>query len=179
MKEIILKCRVITPLFMGGAQQQAELRTQSIKGLIRWFWRAIKCENDIEKLKKEEAEIFGGENLSSKVRIGLIFKSIKKGRNIKEDFKLDWKFDKESKSLKGTHRGLGYILYSTVLPEREREYIKPDTEFELKIYSFYEDALSQTLASLWALVYLGGFGTRSRRGGGNLEIIGIEGDTKT
>ncbi len=179
MKKITLTCKTITPLFMGGAEQQAELRTQSIKGLIRWFWRAIKCEDDIEKLKKEEAEIFGGENLSSKVRIDLILRSIKKGKNIKEDFKLDWKFDKSSKSLKGNHKGLGYILYSTVLPGREREYIKPDTEFELKISSFYEDALSQTLASLWAGVYLGGFGTRSRRGGGNLEIIGIEGDTKT
>ncbi|MEO0263509.1 MAG: type III-B CRISPR module RAMP protein Cmr1 [candidate division WOR-3 bacterium] len=180
MKKVTISCRVITLLFMGGAKQQAELRPQSIKGLMRWFWRAIKCENNIEKLKKEEAEIFGDENLSSKVRIVLISNPIKEGgnKNIKKDFRLDWKYNKTSKSLEGTHKGLAYLLYSTALPGREREYIKPNSEFKLEISSFYEEALNQALASFWAVVYLGGLGTRSRRGGGNLEVIKIEGDTK-
>jgi CRISPR-associated protein Cmr1 len=39
MKSWIVECKVITPLFMGGAYQQAELRTQSINGLLRWWFR--------------------------------------------------------------------------------------------------------------------------------------------
>jgi CRISPR type III-B/RAMP module RAMP protein Cmr1 len=39
MKTFKVECKVITPLFMGGANQQAELRTQSINGLLRWWFR--------------------------------------------------------------------------------------------------------------------------------------------
>jgi CRISPR type III-B/RAMP module RAMP protein Cmr1 len=39
METFKVKCKVITPLFMGGANQQAELRTQSINGLLRWWFR--------------------------------------------------------------------------------------------------------------------------------------------
>ena len=46
---------------MGGANEQAEIRAQSIKGLIRYWWRALKAENDITKLREEETKIFGGQ----------------------------------------------------------------------------------------------------------------------
>jgi len=41
MKEITLKCKIITPLFMGGANQEAELRTQSFNGLFRYWFRLL------------------------------------------------------------------------------------------------------------------------------------------
>ncbi len=53
MKSITFTLRVITPLFMGGANQQAELRAQSFKGMIRFWWRALKAEINIKKLKEE------------------------------------------------------------------------------------------------------------------------------
>jgi len=39
MRTFNLKCKIITPLFLGGAKQQAELRTQSINGILRWWFR--------------------------------------------------------------------------------------------------------------------------------------------
>ncbi|MGC8872690.1 MAG: type III-B CRISPR module RAMP protein Cmr1, partial [Caldimicrobium sp.] len=73
MKKVILKCKIITPMFMAGADRSnPELRPSEFKGMMRFWWRAIRAESDIEKLKKEEAEIFGGtgeKEGKSKVRI--------------------------------------------------------------------------------------------------------------
>ena len=41
MKTFKVKCKIITPLFMGGANQQPELRTQSINGVLRWWFRVL------------------------------------------------------------------------------------------------------------------------------------------
>ncbi|WP_040579547.1 type III-B CRISPR module RAMP protein Cmr1 [Methylobacter tundripaludum] len=58
MTEIILKLRVVTPLFIAGAEQeqQAELREPSIKGLLRFWYRAIYPDDP-----EGEAKIFGGQ----------------------------------------------------------------------------------------------------------------------
>jgi len=53
MKTFNVICKVITPLFMGGANQQAEIRTQSINGLLRWWFRV--AGGSIE----DEKRIFG------------------------------------------------------------------------------------------------------------------------
>jgi len=34
-----MTCKILTPLFMDDAEQQVELRTQSINGLLRWWFR--------------------------------------------------------------------------------------------------------------------------------------------
>ncbi len=98
-----------------------------------------------------------------------------RGNNLKTDYNLIWNFDKSTKSLTGKDAGIGYLLYSIVLPNREKSYIKPDFNFNIELSSFDEDAFKQALASLWASIYLGGFGTRARRGGGNVCIESING----
>ena len=61
------KCAIITPLFMGGANpQQVELRVPSLKGVIRFWWRALYGNLDIRRLKDEEAMLFA----SSHEKIG-------------------------------------------------------------------------------------------------------------
>lgn len=42
MKELSFKLQVITPLFLSGAQQkEAELRPPSIRGALRFWFRAM------------------------------------------------------------------------------------------------------------------------------------------
>lgn len=181
MKSIELKCKLITPMFMAGAYGKTpELRSSEFKGMMRWWWRAMKAEDDIETLQKEEAEIFGGTGEGegrSKVRLRLIYQNLQTGSNLKQDFNLDWRFDRTTDSLTGTDCGIGYILYSTVLPNRERLYFKPGEEFEIKISSIDENPLKKAVASLWLAIYLGGFGTRARRGGGNINVTKVEGNS--
>lgn len=54
--------RVVTPMFLSGADQgRAELRLPSIKGALRFWWRALAWERlgDLDKVRHEEAKLFG------------------------------------------------------------------------------------------------------------------------
>ncbi|HLI12405.1 MAG TPA: type III-B CRISPR module RAMP protein Cmr1 [Alphaproteobacteria bacterium] len=55
---------VVTPLFLGGADPAStvELRPPSIKGALRFWWRALawsRHRGDLDAIKKEEQKIFG------------------------------------------------------------------------------------------------------------------------
>ena len=46
---------VVTPMFLSGAdQQKVEIRAASIKGQLRWWWRAMNGHLSLEELKKQE-----------------------------------------------------------------------------------------------------------------------------
>jgi CRISPR-associated protein Cmr1 len=63
---------VVTPLFMGGADPKfAEIRAQSIKGLLRFWWRAHQKETDIKKLREKENRIFGSTDGKSRFSISV------------------------------------------------------------------------------------------------------------
>ena len=72
METIEATYRVTTPMFLGGAEQQAELRLPSFKGALRFWWRAsvwptVAAHGEsLSNLYRREAEIFG----SSEERIG-------------------------------------------------------------------------------------------------------------
>lgn len=72
MEKMIFDCEVITPMFLYGADGKTpELRAPSIKGAMRFWWRAVQAENNIEEMKKAEDSIFGdsGEGGRSKFSI--------------------------------------------------------------------------------------------------------------
>lgn len=98
---------------------------------------------------------------------------IKKNHNLKNSNNLDWEFDKSKRILTGKYKGIGYILYSTVIPGKEKEYIEPEGNFKLEISSFNKESFNHAIASLWLSFFLGGFGSRSRRGAGNIIIKNV------
>lgn len=165
MYSFIAECKVITPMFMAGADGKTpELRPSEFKGMMRFWWRAIKAEDNIESLKSEENKIFGGtgdKEEKSKVKLVIQNNTLSINDNILSEI--------------GNNNGLKYLYYSTFsLKSRGqpiiRKYIKPNSIFRINLFSFEETIFDQTLASLWLAIYLGGFGTRARRGGGNLVI---------
>ena len=49
MEKITFTCEIVTPVFSAGADgKTAELRTSSIKGLMRFWWRAINCQYTLD-----------------------------------------------------------------------------------------------------------------------------------
>jgi len=160
---------------MYGSDKTPELRPSEFKGMIRYWWRLLQLESDHKELRKKEAEIFGGteEKGKSKVRIKVYPQPKEFGENLKKDYKLDWSFNRQ----KGKHAGIEYLLYSTILRGKEKTYIKPDFEFYIEITSNDNDAFRNATKALWAAIYLGGFGTRSRRGAGSIEIKEVKSTT--
>lgn len=181
MKTIKFKCRVITPMFMAGADGKTpELRPSEFKGMMRFWWRAIRADDNIEELRKDEARIFGGsgeDQGKSKVIIKVYPQPSNQflGTNLKEDFGLQWRYNRNINSLEGRDVGIGYLLYSTVLPHQEKKYIKANYQFNIELSSYDKESFKNALASLWASIYLGGFGTRARRGAGNIIVEAIDG----
>lgn len=186
MKKLTFELEFITPAFIGGANQQAELRPASFVGLLRWWWRALKGECNIENLRAEEVEIFGGiarnpkkeeiKKMASPVYLR-IEGDVRKGEDLIKECGLSLIFDEKKHAFVGPHIGVGYLYYF-MLPkkkrngqeEKGREFIKPGSRLELTLIG-KDEFLKHYIASLWALVFLGGVGARSRRGGGNLTVI--------
>jgi CRISPR-associated protein Cmr1 len=152
MEELLFFCRIITPMSMAGSDpQKPELRPSEFKGLMRFWWRAIKSETDIKKLREEENKIFGGtgdKEGKSKVLIRV------KGKELR------------------TER---YWL----LPHKRKAHIEcfsPGGKFkvELKLVDS-EIANPEEIKSLFLLsTILGGFGKRSRRGFGSIMVEKIK-----
>lgn len=173
----LLKCKIITPLFMGGASQQAELRTQSFNGLLRWWFRVAGGSINDEK------RIFGWAGKTSNQGLCRIF--------IKDFDKLKKKlFSKEfdNSGRVRQDKGINYLGFS--LDQRfkkddknkiQREYLERNQQFEIKI-SFHpkanDDDIKKFFSSLWLAFNLGNFGSRARRGFGSIKIENIKENEK-
>ena len=167
MKSITFHCEVITPMFLAGADGRSpELRPPSIKGALRFWWRALNANLvkpkgdgkwDYSELKKKETEIFGGggENArKSRVEIEVI------GNLTEEDIVKYPPLPHKNKGEKGFFK---------------KEAIKPGYKFVVKL-TLQENkfiTLEQIEKLFIIFSLLGGLGNRSRRGFGSFRIIKI------
>ncbi len=177
MKTIEFECETITPMFLAGADGKTpELRPPSIKGAMRFWWRAINGHSLLEGLKKRESEILGGSGeKEGKSKVIMRIKDrikMKTGNNMKSDYHLKCWYDRSKNSLTGNDAGIGYLLYSTILKDA-KAYIEDKQKFNIELRSRNADALKNSIAALWSLIYLGGIGTRARRGAGNIHVTKI------
>jgi len=178
VRRVTFDLEFITPAFIGGANHQAELRPASFVGLLRWWWRALKGECNIEELREEEVKIFGGiaknprkEEIKMASPVYLrVEGDVRKGEDLINEYRFSWSFDRNRRALIGPHAGVGYLYYSMVALNKRREFIKVGSRLRLTLIG-KDEFLKHYIASLWALVFLGGVGARSRRGGGNLTVI--------
>jgi len=166
-----LECKIITPLFMGGAEFNPELRTQSINGILRWWFRISK--GNIE----DEKRLFGW--ASDQSNQGLVRLFIKDFDKLKTEI-----FSKEfdQRGYVRNDSGLNYLGFSLDQrfkkdnPKPQRSYIKESQTFKL-IISFHPRATEEDekkfFATLWLAFNLGNFGSRSRRGFGSIKITSI------
>lgn len=172
MKLLDMKCDVVTPLFLYGANQNiAELRAPAFKGAIRYWWRAINADLNIKSLREKENKIFGGvseneEDKASKSKISLHIANDLKDSDKETDLK------KEISDLNpnyGNHQGISYLLYS-VTSMRKRPYIKAGSGFHINVRIEDDSSMDEFLRALTAFEYFGALGSRARRGAGSVSI---------
>lgn len=174
--KIAFGCRVLTPLFLGGAdgtERDAipELRAPSLKGAMRFWWRAVQAEENRERLKKTEAGIFGGTGKGEgKSTFGIRMSctgSLRFGRY----------------KLLPHHSGDGNCFCAAANGGRCRKgmtriAISPGQEFSVEFFCI-RSHLAFTPEQLKALFIvtsvLGGLGKRSRRGFGSFAVNVING----
>ncbi|MCC5943667.1 MAG: type III-B CRISPR module RAMP protein Cmr1 [Bernardetiaceae bacterium] len=164
-------------MFLAGADGSTpELRPPSIKGALRFWWRAMNGHLSLEELKKQEAMIFGGAGDGQAVRSSFSVQVSKQpneiGTNLWDIIEHSYATKRNGESYPvptDNTKGIAYLLYSTFMLNT-KEYIEPETEFSFKIIFNKTDHYEHIINALKGLVFFGGLGTRSRRGGGSFWI---------
>ncbi len=181
--------RVISPAFIAGAMEEIEitrftdqhgnpifakhrfigkngdgLRIPSLRGVLRFWFRAMKAQLTMLDLKTAEAEVFGDTERGQGIR--LIPNGIE-----------NWRAEKVNGD-----NSLGYLGYGPVanVPggssshhrNSTREAILPGTIFNFRAIGNKLEHIEALKRCLLLLHLFGGIGSRSRRAWGSLAVIG-------
>jgi CRISPR-associated protein Cmr1 len=160
MEKLAVTLKTVTPLFLGGAEpnESAELRAPSIKGAMRFWYRAIDPD-----YRENEPKIFGSTDEGE----GSFLLKVT-SQNLLHGNYGDSRWDRT----KTSYLGFGPINRGRTT----RPYIKSGSEFSIEIIfkpKIQKDVLLKVEKSLWALFMFGGLGARSRKGFGSLMVIEI------
>jgi CRISPR-associated protein Cmr1 len=162
-------CTVLTPLFLHGWQEtvvtghgrpvnrpvSAEFRIPSMKGVLRYWWRTLQPLK-LQALQQKEQELFGGTSGDKGQRSPLLLKVSILDRGPSSE-------NMNTSSL-CPHKG---GMPSLALPA-DREFA-----FELAVHQRNAARLSEYEAICKFMFLLAGFGQRSRRGAGSLQVEGL------
>ena len=154
MKTITFHCETITPMFLAGADGQTpELRPPSIKGALRFWWRAMNGHLPLAELKKREGEIFGNGGVNASQSLFSIIADAQNMQIAPKAFVPHKNFMKQEAFIEGQN-------------------------FTVKLI-FKTDKYIQEIGNLFILTsFLGGFGKRVRRGMGSFKVVEVESEHK-
>ncbi len=166
--------RVTTPLFMGGpnttVEAKAELRPPSLKGLLRFWFRAIAL-HSLEKrsdVKKLEDDIFGNTEKQSAFLL-----TIEKQMGLPETKSANWR------NAPGMHY-LGHGV-TDFRGNTTRPFLKQGGSFTIRLRtkkSAPENTVFFIPLVLQAIGLFGGAGARSRKGFGSLSLEQLNCDSE-
>ena len=168
--EDVLTLRLATPMMGGGVEPgevdwERPIRVPAIRGHLRAWWRLF-CAKDLkgERLRKEEGNIWGSMDAPSKVVILTECKPISDQAMRHYSALIPFDFDKK----------YGPELYALFPAQEQRQTGKPGHDVAREGLSFTltlrypEKFQAQIRTTLAAWIYLGGVGSRTRRGCGSL-----------
>ncbi len=161
-RELSVELEAVTPLFLGGAEQQPEARAASFRGALRFWWRALAAETDLKRLHEREARIFGDTKHASNVRVDVEILGQPRTQT----------WDETDGANARRWPGLAYLGFP--FRDNSRRSFTAGTRLRLTLRlrrGAGDEVLPQTCAALWLLLSLGGLGLRARRGFGNLTAL--------
>jgi CRISPR-associated protein Cmr1 len=174
--------RIVTPLFMSGANpQSAELRVPSIKGVLRFWWRALALGglDSVDGVRAKEARIFGSTKGQSSFKLRLYLS--KKINRLKKNSVLKYNNNKDAVGSGARYLGYGIIEASgEASGEITRQCIEYPLEGGVLELLFRpntpKDDIKSVEAALISMGLLGGIGSRSRKGYGSFNLTSLTRD---
>lgn len=180
MNKFSIDFKTVTPLFCRGKDSKtAEIRAPSIKGQLRWWYRAWNpkalAQNDDSKWS--EGTVMGG--AGEKIPSSPFILRVKQITPLTGSI-CDWQEIKDN-TVRGNQRQVGGVQYLGFSfgfnrsDAKENCCLRADTEFKADNIFPYpekctEEVAKSVIASWWLLGHLGGLGARSRRCFGSLAI---------
>jgi len=167
-----VELEAVTPLWIGGADARAELRAPSVRGCLRFWFRALAgglLGGALKDVCEAEAAVFGNTTRASSVAVRM-FGSPRTSPTVAGD----------PEQLPG----LSYMFWSVF--QQKRDAIVPGERFgmrlQLRPFPFeavevagrrveMADSFELAAAALWLLLRLGGVGARARRGAGGIRAV--------
>lgn len=170
MLELEAVFSVVTPLFLGGADpgkdEELSIRAPSIKGALRFWYRATSLARlgSLGKVREKEAKLFGSTKSGQSLFLARVedanLKTVKKGESLRD--------------------GVVYLGYGITDRARKttRPYIEPDSSIKLRLLFRPQKKIDQYYITdlklaIIALGLFGGLGARSRRGFGSVGLMSL------
>ena len=167
---------LITPMFGGDAESwkidcKNPIRSQSVKGMLRFWWRTMQSIADEKQLLYKENSIWGGKTGDNSEKGNRCQSSVKLSViNQKSEYDIFKPNERNNKFAGVCDDSIpAYVLFPIVDKVKEGEeinYIKT-LNFQIQI-SYPENVEGDVLNSLKLWCLFGGVGARTRRGTGSL-----------
>lgn len=170
------KFELITPMFGGDSRSwdlnvSAPVRTQSVKGQLRFWWRTMQAEQDHSKLLQSENALWGGKSGLDKSN---------KARRIKSPVRIAVVDQTGIQIHKAMLNDKGFAVKDEVIPtyvafpvtpaikndNKDVRYVK-QLRFTLRV-TYPKSRENEVLNTLKLWTLFGGVGARTRRGCGSL-----------
>ena len=172
------KIEVLTPMFLGGANGDAELRAAPLKNAIRYWWRITKGDLVHKDLLKEEQKLFGGvSGEASRSLVDVVVTGSVKTGAAKES---DWIGVKKNPEVQNkevplsAYLGMGPIDFHGKYTKKR---ILPGEKFDLFI-TYPKESTESVIDALSLFAEFGSLGARSRNGWGSFDLF-EEGKSKS
>ena len=184
VEKLTLGVEFLSPTFLGGADQNAELRSAPFKNLLRQWWRVANGHLPVDRLREEEGRLFGtvlGDNSAQASQVRLVLEKGKRFAVDEEMPSLGVLEHPEVKNPSGKHIPLDRRLYLGYGPITNakvdgkyktifRKFIKPGSAVKASVY-VPKISIETFLHTLSLLFHFGTVGSRSRNGFGSVSVI--------
>lgn len=178
---------LITPLFGGGvdpgeADPVTVIRGQSVRGQLRFWWRACRggmFGGSLERMRGAEDSLWGAAGSGQRTnpsKVQVFVETIKQG-DAESPFEYS---DKGHPRARREWSNVAYAAFPLQPSDEESKKrvtpkaVRTGISFLLKL-EFPKDAINDVEAALWAWETFGGIGGRTRRGFGALRLASIDG----
>lgn len=180
VEKLTLGIEFLSPTFLGGADQNAELRSAPFKNLLRQWWRVANGHLPAVRLREEEGKLFGAVLGDSSAQASQLRLVLEKGKRFAIDTEMPFLGTLDHPEVRrgdGNPRPLDrrlYLGYGPITNENAktiiRKFIKPGSVVKASVY-ISKDSLETFRHTLSLLFHFGTLGSRSRNGFGSVALL--------
>ena len=164
-----ITCTVRTPMFTYGAiPNKPEIRSQSLKGVLRFWDRALQGERDLSKLFADQSRVWGAAaNEPHEQGMESGFGKSKVSIQVIEENVIP-----EARFPKGNNQILKYLAFGPVMGKHAYSHIRVGSTFKVVLRSHDRALIDRAIRLIAIAGKIGGLGQRARNGWGRFSVKG-------
>ena len=162
---------VLTPMFLGGADGDAELRAAPLKNAVRYWWRITQGELSHEKMLEKEQKLFGGvTDKATRSLVDVVVTGSVRTGNKKKIASIGKKVNPEANNKNvplSTYLGMGPVDFNGIYTKTR---ILPGEKFTVSV-AYPKEHKNNIIGALSLFAEFGSLGARSRNGWGSFNFL--------